>query len=69
MLPFLRSYLSANKKYWSIFEPRQEASFYTVSVQREKIRESLFQMRDRREYNFGIFESDTSQLDWSYFTL
>ena len=54
--------LILNKKYWSIFEPRQEASFFTVSVQREKIRESLFQMRDRREYNFGIFESDTSQL-------
>ena len=54
--------LSANKRYWSIFEPRQEASFFTISVQREKIRESLFQMRDRREYNFGIFESRTSQL-------
>ena len=54
--------LSANKKYWSVFEPRQEASFYTVVTQKEKIRESLFQMRDRREYNFGIFEANTSKL-------
>ena len=54
--------LSANKKYWSIFEPRQEPGFYTVSVQRDKIRESLFQMRDRREYNFGIFKYDSGQL-------
>ncbi len=54
--------LSANKKYWSVFEPRQEASFFTVARQREKIRESLFQMRDRREYNFGIFELDTGEL-------
>ena len=46
-------------EYWSIFEPRQEPSFYTVAVQRDKIKESLYQMRDRREYNFGIFESGT----------
>ena len=61
--------LNANKEYWSIFEPRQEASYFTVAVQREKIRESLYQMRDRREYNFGIFESNTSEIDWTYFTL
>lgn len=54
--------LIANKKYWSIFEPRQEPGFYTVSRQLEKIRESLFQMRDRREYNFGIFDVHTSKL-------
>ena len=54
--------LSTNRKYWSVFEPRQEASFFTVTRQREKIRESLFQMRDRREYNFGIFEIFTGQM-------
>jgi len=54
--------LRANKVYWSIFEPRQEASFFTVVTQKEKIRESLYQMRDRREYNFGIFDSRTSEL-------
>ncbi len=54
--------LWANKKYWSIFEPRQEASFYTVASQKEKIRESLFQMRDRREYNFGIFDKKTNDI-------
>lgn len=54
--------LIANKKYWSIFEPRQEPGFYTVSRQLDKIRESLYQMRDRREYNFGIFDVNTSEL-------
>jgi len=54
--------LRANKFYWSVFEPRQEASFFTVVTQKEKIRESLYQMRDQREYNFGIFDSRTSEL-------
>ncbi len=54
--------LIANKEYWSIFEPRHENSYFTVAVQREKIRESLYQMRDRREYNFGVFDSITSRL-------
>lgn len=60
--PIFTKLLSANKKYWSIFEPRQEPGFYTVAIQRDKIKESLFQMRDRREYNFGIFKPDTHQL-------
>ena len=54
--------VTANKEYWSVFEPRHEASYFTVAVQREKIRESIYQMRDRREYNFGIFDSNTSKL-------
>lgn len=54
--------LSKNREYWSVFEPRQEARFFTVATQREKIRESLYQMRDRREYNFGIFDSLTGEL-------
>ena len=54
--------LIANKEYWSIFEPRHEGSYFTVAVQREKIRESLYQMRDRREYNFGIFDAASSKL-------
>lgn len=54
--------LSANKDYWSVFEPRHEASYFSVAVQKEKIRESIYQMRDRREYNFGIFDSNTSRL-------
>lgn len=54
--------VKANKHYWSVFEPRQEPGFYTVGRQKERIRESLYQMRDRREYNFGIFDSDTSNL-------
>ena len=54
--------LLANKRYWSVYEPRQEPGFYTVSRQLEKIRESLYQMRDRREYNFGIFDVHTHDL-------
>lgn len=54
--------VKANKQYWSIFEPRQEPGFYTISRQKERIRESLYQMRDRREYNFGIFDINTSKL-------
>ncbi len=54
--------LTANKDYWSVFEPRHEASYFNVAVQRDKIRESNYQMRDRREYNFGIFDSYTSRL-------
>lgn len=54
--------LIANKDYWSVFEPRHEASYFSISVQREKIREALYQMRDRREYNFGIFDSETSRI-------
>lgn len=54
--------VKANKHYWSVFEPRQEPGFYTISRQKERIRESLYQMRDRREYNFGIFDVDTSKL-------
>ena len=49
--------VTANRDYWSVFEPRHESSYFTVAVQREKIRESLYQMRDRREYNFGVFDS------------
>lgn len=54
--------LTENRNYWSVFEPKQDASFFTVSAQREKIKESLYQMRDRREYNFGIFDSLTGKL-------
>ncbi|MDW0117832.1 GNAT family protein [Sporosarcina thermotolerans] len=54
--------LIANKEYWTVFEPRHDPGYYTVSVQRNKIRESLYQMRDRREYNFGIFDAETSRL-------
>lgn len=56
------SVLKQNKKYWSIFEPRQDPGFYTISTQRDKIRESIYQMRNRREYNFGIFDNETGRL-------
>jgi ribosomal-protein-alanine N-acetyltransferase len=58
----LTELLIRNKFYWSIYEPKHHNSYYTVPVQREKIRESLYQMRDKREYSFGIFDSSTSIL-------
>lgn len=60
--PAFTQLISNNKRYWTIFEPRQEARFYTVSSQQQKIRESLFQMRDRREYNFGIYDKISKSL-------
>lgn len=54
--------LKANQLYWTIFEPKQEALFYTVGVQREKIKEALYQMHDNREYNFGVFDYDSGRL-------
>lgn len=54
--------VKSNKQYWSIFEPRQEPDFYTIRRQTDRIRESLYQMRDRREYNLGIFDRGTNQL-------
>ncbi len=60
--PIFTDILIENKKYWSVFEPRQEPGFYKVSTQREKIRESIYQMRNRREYSFGIFDNETGKL-------
>ncbi|MET3576273.1 GNAT family protein [Bhargavaea ullalensis] len=54
--------VSRNKSYWSVYEPRHDSSYYTVSVQREKIRESLQQLREKREYSFGIFRADNNRL-------
>lgn len=51
-----------NRQYWSVFEPRQEPSFYTIARQRDRIRESLYQMQSRREYNFGIFDIFSNRL-------
>lgn len=60
--PAFTQMLIENNRYWTIFEPRQEARFYTIATQEQKIRESLYQMRDRREYNFGIFDATTRGL-------
>lgn len=60
--PLFTEVLKENKRYWTLFEPRQDPSFYRVSTQREKIRESIYQMRNRREYSFGIFDSNTGRL-------
>lgn len=54
--------LLRNRAYWSIYEPRHQDSYFTVSVQREKIRESIYQAGENREYSFGIFEHDTHKM-------
>ncbi|WP_033542676.1 GNAT family N-acetyltransferase [Planococcus sp. CAU13] len=54
--------LNRNRNYWEIFEPRHPDSYFTVAVQREKIREALYQARENREYSFGIFHPRTDKL-------
>ena len=51
-----------NKYYWSVFEPLHQDEYYTSSVQREKIRESLMLMQEKREFSFGIFEHKTDRM-------
>ncbi|TQR19337.1 GNAT family N-acetyltransferase [Psychrobacillus vulpis] len=51
-----------NKGYWSIYEPLHREDYYTTSVQREKIRESLSLMNEKREYTFGVFAHETDQM-------
>ncbi len=54
--------LVRNREYWAIFEPRHPDSFFTSMAQREKIRESIYQARENREYSFGIFELATDRM-------
>lgn|SRR5690606_5681009 len=54
--------LLRNRNYWAIFEPMHPDSYFTAAVQREKIRESIYQARENREYSFGIFEPRTDKL-------
>ena len=54
--------LLRNRDYWAIYEPRHRDSYFTVAVQREKIRESIYQARENREYSFGIFEHETDRM-------
>ena len=62
MLLSLRNYLVLIKNTGLFSNRDKKQVIFTVAVQREKIRESIYQMRDRREYNFGIFES--AQVGW-----
>ncbi|MDQ0430585.1 ribosomal-protein-alanine N-acetyltransferase [Planomicrobium stackebrandtii] len=54
--------LLRNRDYWSVYEPRHRDSYFSAAVQREKIRESIYQARENREYSVGIFEYDTKKL-------
>lgn len=54
--------LVRNREYWAIYEPRHPDSYFTAMAQREKIRESIYQARENREYSFGVFELATDQM-------
>lgn len=54
--------LLRNRDYWAIYEPRHRDSYFTVAVQREKIREAIYQARENREYSFGVFEHKSDRL-------
>ena len=60
--PGLSDLVYRNKMYWSIFEPLHREDYYTTTVQREKIRESLMLMQEKREFSFGIFEHKTDKI-------
>lgn len=54
--------LVRNREYWAIYEPRHPDSYFTAMAQREKIRESIYQARENREYSFGVFELATDRM-------
>ena len=60
--PALADLTYRNKMYWSVYEPLHRDDYYTTSVQREKIRESILQSKEKREYSFGIFEHQTDRM-------
>lgn len=60
--PSLANLVYENKLYWSVYEPLHREDFYTTTVQREKIRESLHLMQEKREFSFGIFEHNTDKM-------
>ncbi|WP_075619010.1 GNAT family N-acetyltransferase [Paenisporosarcina indica] len=51
-----------NRHYWSIYEPKHQDSYFTAAVQREKILESLHNMKNHREYSYGIYHSESHSL-------
>lgn len=60
--PKLAELVYRNKRYWSVFEPLHRDDYYTTIVQKEKIRESLLLMNEKREYSFGIFAHGTNEM-------
>ncbi|MEW9502246.1 GNAT family N-acetyltransferase [Jeotgalibacillus marinus] len=54
--------LERNRHFWTIHEPKHHESFYTRDVQLEKLAETQQQVKLGKEYTWGIFLSDTSQL-------
>lgn len=60
--PSIADLVYRNKYYWSVYEPLHRDDYYTTTVQREKIRESLLLMQEKREFGFGIFEHRTDKM-------
>ena len=58
----LASLMARNKYFWSTFEPLHREDFYTVEAQYKKILESLQMMAMKREFTFGVFTKDETQL-------
>ena len=51
-----------NRHYWSIYEPKHQDSYFSAAVQREKILESLHNMKNHREFSYGIYHSGSHSL-------
>ena len=60
--PALADLTYRNKMYWSVYEPLHRDDYYSTTVQREKIRESLMLAKEKREYSFGIFEHQSDKM-------
>lgn len=60
--PALADLVYRNKVFWSQFEPLHREDYYTTGVQREKIRETLLLMEEKREFSFGIFAHQTDEM-------
>ncbi|TDL30721.1 N-acetyltransferase [Jeotgalibacillus sp. S-D1] len=54
--------LKRNRNFWTVHEPKHPESFYTREVQLEKLAETQTQQKLGKEYSWGIFLADTSEL-------
>lgn len=52
--PALADLTYRNKMYWSVYEPLHRDDYYTTSVQREKIRESLMLSKEKESIASGF---------------
>jgi len=54
--------LKRNRDFWTVHEPKHPESFYTREVQLEKLAETQTQLKLGKEYSWGIFIGNTSEL-------